>query len=83
MKFHHLNNDNIVGGPQIISSHSDFKGVKPNNIEEKHGLPRPPFVNGNQAHSRQDSLNGIPHNKDGIELQQKKVLKETILKSSK
>ena len=73
MKFHHLNNDNIVGGPQIISSHSDFKGVKPNNIEQKHGLPRPPFVNGNQAHSRQDSLNGIPHNKDGIELQQKKV----------
>ena len=73
MKFHHLNNENIVGGPQIIGSYSDFKGVKPNIIEEKHGLPRPPFVNGNQAPLRQDSLNGTPHNKDGVELQQKKV----------
>ena len=74
MKFHHLNNENMVGGPQIIGSHSDFKGVKPNNIEEKHGLPRPPFVNGNQTPLRNDSLNGTTHNKDGVELQQKKVL---------
>ena len=68
-----MNNENIVGGPQIIGSHTDFKGVKPNNIEEKHGLPRPPFVNGNQPTSRQDCMNGAPQNKDGVELQQKKV----------
>ena len=73
MKFHHLNNENMVGGPQIIGSHSDFKGVKPNNIEEKHGLPRPPFVNGNHTPLRHDSSNGATHNKDGVELQQKKV----------
>ena len=74
MKFHRLSNEDsgpIVTG--IIGSHSDFKGIKTsvNGIQEKHGLPRPPIINGNTPLSRQESANG--NARDGVELQQKKV----------
>ena len=76
MKFHHLHNDSSempVAG--IISSHSGYNDVKSNGrkLEEKHGLPRPPFINGGTLSTKQESLNGTTNNRDGIELQQKKV----------
>ena len=76
MKFQHLSHDE--NGPSVvIGSNSAFKGIKTgvSKIEDKHGLPRPPFINNiegdNKSATRQDSLNG--NTKDGVELQQKKV----------
>ena len=76
MKFQHLSHDE--NGPSVvIGSNSAFKGIKTgvSKIEDKHGLPRPPFVNNiegdNRTANRQDSLNG--NTRDGVELQQKKV----------
>ena len=76
MKFQHLSHDE--NGPSVvIGSNSAFKGIKTgvSKIEDKHGLPRPPFINNiegdNKSTTRQDSLNG--NTKDGVELQQKKV----------
>ena len=76
MKFQHLSHDE--NGPSVvIGSNSAFKGIKTgvSKIEDKHGLPRPPFINNmegdNKSATRQDSLNG--NTRDGVELQQKKV----------
>ena len=77
MKFHHLNNDSkdptLTG---ILGSHSDYKGIKAsiNSLEGNHGLPRPPFTNGNMHVTKQESLNGTANTRDGVELQQKKVI---------
>ena len=77
MKFHHLNNDaNEATVTTILGSHSEYKGIKAsvNQLEENHGLPRPPFTNGKITATKQDSLNGTTNTKDGVELQQKKVI---------
>ena len=80
MKFHNLSNE---GGPSPLDietgvvSHSDcYGGI--NNFstkEESHSLPRPPpTINGSTTSQKYDSSNGTTHSKDGIELQQKKVV---------
>lgn len=77
MKFHHLNNDsNEATVTTILGSLSDYKGMKDsvNKLEENHGLPRPPFTNGKMTATKQNSLNGTANSRNGVELQQKKVI---------